>query len=178
MYHNTSTLVALVTAKTKVAPLAVTTIPNFGLCGTTLLCKLLTTVREAFNIPVENTFAWTDSSIVLGWINTSPSKLKIYVANRVSNITSDNFWMCVNTKDNPADVASRGIFPSELINLSLWWSGPQWLSLSTKEWIIRTDLVNNQKLSEMKHHMLTVCISPDDLLDYFSSYNQLLRILA
>ena len=81
IYHDTSTSVALVSAKTKVAPLTTTIIPKLELCGATLLSKLLTTVREAINIPVENTFAWTVSSTVLSRINTSPSKMKIYVAN-------------------------------------------------------------------------------------------------
>ena len=128
MYHDTSTSVALVAVKTKVAPLTTTTIPKLELCGATHLSKLLTTVREALTFLLGILLReQTSPSIVLGWINTSPSKLKIYVANRVSTITSEipaNCWRHVNTMDNPADVASRGISHSELINLSLWWLGP------------------------------------------------------
>ncbi len=31
--------------------------------------------------------------------------------------------------ENPADYASRGLFPSELLDHDLWWNGPAWLKL-------------------------------------------------
>lgn len=31
------------------------------------------------------------------------------------------------SSENPADVASRGIYPSQLEAHSLWWEGPYWL---------------------------------------------------
>jgi len=52
------------------------------------------------------------------------------VGNRVSYIqenTNIEQWHYVNTKENPADLVSRGIFPSELLNNKLWWNGPSWL---------------------------------------------------
>lgn len=36
--------------------------------------------------------------------------------------------------DNPADILSRGTFPRELMGSSLWWNGPEWLSLSRNNW--------------------------------------------
>ena len=36
-------------------------------------------------------------------------------------------WHYVNTKENPADLVSRGIDASELIHNRLWWHGPEWL---------------------------------------------------
>ena len=36
-------------------------------------------------------------------------------------------WNNVNGWENPADCASQGLFPSELLNLALWWDRPRWL---------------------------------------------------
>ncbi|CAH1379137.1 unnamed protein product, partial [Tenebrio molitor] len=34
----------------------------------------------------------------------------------------------ISTKQNPADLVSRGISPRPLENLSVWWNGPSFLS--------------------------------------------------
>ena len=36
---------------------------------------------------------------------------------------------------NPADCASRGLFPSELISHELWWEGPGWLKHPSSQWL-------------------------------------------
>ncbi|XP_055917787.1 uncharacterized protein LOC129950037 [Eupeodes corollae] len=38
-------------------------------------------------------------------------------------------WGHVATHRNPADLASRGVFPSELESLEVWWTGPEYLRL-------------------------------------------------
>lgn len=78
-----------------------------------------------------------DSSPALYWLRKQPDSLKTFVANRVASIqrnTRVECWRYVNTKDNPADMLSRGIKPSELVNNKLWLHGPQWLSLPKSEW--------------------------------------------
>ena len=74
--------------------------------------------------------AWTDSSIVLAWLDGQPREFKQFVANRVSFIlqaTRPQTWKHVPTWDNPADCSSRGMMPQELLNHTLWWKGPSWL---------------------------------------------------
>jgi len=39
------------------------------LCGAYLLSKLLVHVRQTLGIPIENIHAWTDSTIVLNWLD-------------------------------------------------------------------------------------------------------------
>ena len=68
-YQHQPPLLALVTAKTKVAKLQPNTIPRQELCGAVLLTKLLTTVQAALGIPKEHVHAWSDSSIVLAWLD-------------------------------------------------------------------------------------------------------------
>ncbi|GFX70897.1 hypothetical protein TNCV_1688801 [Trichonephila clavipes] len=43
-------------------------------------------------------------------------------------------WRHVPSKENPADIASRGIDPKCLPDCKLWWQGPPWLRLETSSW--------------------------------------------
>jgi len=43
-------------------------------------------------------------------------------------------WNHVQSEDNPADAASRGISSSDLISFNLWWNGPNWLKDSKEKW--------------------------------------------
>ena len=66
------------------------------------------------NIPSSLVFAWTDSTVVLGWLCGKPRRFKTFVGNRVSaimDLVPPKRWRHVSGKQNPADCASRGLFP-------------------------------------------------------------------
>ncbi|XP_055309935.1 uncharacterized protein LOC129573463 [Sitodiplosis mosellana] len=120
----------LLTAKTKVAPVKELTIPRLELCAAELLAKLLNVVRKKCELEYVPYELYSDSTIDLSWIRNCPSKLKIFVATRVQtiqNITAKEQWFYVPTKQSPADIASRGMLASELVNCNLWWHGPQFI---------------------------------------------------
>ena len=120
----------LVISKTRVAPLDGRSIPELELCGAHLLSKILTTTSQALSIPIEDIRAYSDSTIVLAWLDGSPKIEKIYVANRICKISKllpTKAWGYVPSKENPADCASRGVSARELLNHPLWWHGPPWL---------------------------------------------------
>ena len=128
---------SLVTSKTRVAPIKRQTIPRLELCGALLLSQLITHVDSVLNLPNCELFAWTDSMVVLGWIQGDPRRFKPFVANRVTRLlenTKPQAWRHVRSADNPADCASRGLFPSELIQHHLRWNGPAWLTKNPSEW--------------------------------------------
>ena len=63
-------------------------------------------------------YAWTDSTIVLALLKSTPTRLKVYVAHRVQDIISDlpaSRWRHVPTTSNPADYESRGLLPKDLL---------------------------------------------------------------
>lgn len=123
-------IVRLIASKTRVAPKATkTTLPRLELCSSVLVGNLLQKVEDAFKLGPLKQFAWTDSMVILGWIKGEPMRWKTFVANRVAEVQNKtiNEWNYVKSEDNPADCASRGIMPSELINHELWWTGPAWL---------------------------------------------------
>ncbi|XP_071874185.1 uncharacterized protein [Bombus fervidus] len=116
------------TAKSKVVPLKSQTIPSLKLSGALLLTSLTTTVLQALPNNISQIVYWTDSNIVLHWINTSPHTLKTFVANRVTDIqrkTQTSDWRHIPTTDNPADLISRGQLPEDFLatNHLVTWTG-------------------------------------------------------
>ncbi|GFT39889.1 integrase catalytic domain-containing protein [Trichonephila clavipes] len=74
---------------------------------------------------------------VLSWLSGHPRQWKTFVANRTSEIIEvlpTKHWRHVPSKENPADIASRGIDPKCLPDCKLWWQGPPWLRLETSSW--------------------------------------------
>lgn len=73
---------------------------------------------------------WTDSKIVLGWINGNPDRYKKFIASRIRKInklSDKRNWYHVEGINNSADCASRGLLPSQLSAHELWWNGPSFL---------------------------------------------------
>ena len=175
---------SLVMSKTKVATIKRLTIPRLELCGAHLLAQILHHCKEVFSLPLEDVFAWTDSTIVLNWLVGSPRRFKTYVGNRVSSIMqliSPDRWSHVNGLENPADCAARGLFPSELLNFALWWDGPRWLRLNSDEWPKQSNFPPNDPSHEGDEiclHTTVVSRQPVILIDRFSNFTRLIRITA
>lgn len=107
------------------------------------------------------------------------------MANRTSQIqelTAPSIWRYVPTLENPVDCASRGLFPSDLVNHSLWWNGPSFLKDSPDKWpLLPIAPVQDSTQVEVKKQivlLVTVENSIMNLIERFSSLNKILRILS
>jgi hypothetical protein len=95
--------------------------------------KLMDNVRSVLDgLPVRHCYGWLDSMVALYWIN-GRGNYKQFVANRVKLIKEKSYitWKHVGTKENPADIGSRGCQADQLS--TKWLEGPEWLS-NPDEW--------------------------------------------
>lgn len=83
---NGTIKVSLICSKVKVSPLKVLTIPRLELCGALVMVGLVAKVKQTMNFHCDRVRFWTDSTVVLNWIATSPNLLQTFVGNRVSQI--------------------------------------------------------------------------------------------
>ncbi|GFW64446.1 integrase catalytic domain-containing protein [Trichonephila clavipes] len=84
-----------------------------------------------------SSLAYAAAIYFLSWLSGHPRQWKTFVANRTSEIIEvlpTKHWRHVPSKENPADIASRGIDPKCLPDCKLWWQGPPWLRLETSSW--------------------------------------------
>ncbi|XP_055714210.1 uncharacterized protein LOC129808456 [Phlebotomus papatasi] len=165
----------LLTAKSRVAPLKGATIPKLELCAAELGSILLKAVRNALQCEIY--FCWTDATIVLCQIH-APDRRERFAKNRLKIIlenTVSERWNHVPTKENPADIISRGVTAEQLMELKLWWNGPDWLQENSKFW---------PKLPELKTVMIsskTVVTGPgirEYLMKQSNSFSYIRRTLA
>lgn len=170
------------------APAKKQSIPRLELCSALLLARLINYLFSTLTtLQIESSYAWTDSTIALAWINTPTAKLKTFVSNRVAKIqdlTSPIIWKHVPSIHNPADCASRGLTPKEIVDHPLWWTGSLFIRQSIDKWPQETKLsvedLDENRFEEKMITLITTTIQPEVCKLLFASFelSKVLRLTS
>ncbi|CAG2216955.1 unnamed protein product [Mytilus edulis] len=124
MYLSKGHSAALVMAKTRVAPVKKLTLPQLEIMAAVIGVRLTQHLKST--LECTDVTLWSDSQIVLQWLNTS-KPLKRFVSNRIKEInelTEECKWKYCPTNCNPADLLTRGIIAKQFMESVLWKTGP------------------------------------------------------
>ena len=120
----------LLLGKARVVQLKPVTVPRLELSAAVLSVKSSIFLDTELQFENLSHIFWTDSKVVLGYIANDARRFHVFVANRVQQIRNSSDpsqWRYVASADNPADRASRGVSPEELIASKKWFKGPEFL---------------------------------------------------
>ncbi|CAJ0570784.1 unnamed protein product, partial [Mesorhabditis spiculigera] len=120
------------------------TTPKVELLGMYLSAKSARFLVAKLDLAISSVHFHCDNTAVLGWLRNPPTKVGPFVRNRLryihetvslfaaQGLISDFHY--VATKENPADVATRGCTGRELVTDSNWLHGPPSLEQDPQSW--------------------------------------------
>ena len=128
---------AFVSSRARVSPLKPVSIPRLELQAAVMGSRLANTVKQEHDLAINRTVFWSDSMTVLLWIRSDAHHYRPFVAHRIGEIcehTDPDAWRWVPSKDNPADLATRGARVGDLTPDSPWFKGPSFLAQDECDW--------------------------------------------
>ncbi|XP_026684463.1 uncharacterized protein LOC113470313 isoform X3 [Diaphorina citri] len=164
-----SVLTSLICSRSRVSPAKTESIPRLELCALVLLSDVIDFVVNTYNsrYKIENVFCFTDSSVALCWVSSSPHLWNVFVANRVSRVQQK-----VNV-EKIFHINGEGF------------SGPPWLKTNFENWPIKNySSFKSETVPEKKANVVLIGTngpSENYLLDCFNkmvSWNSILKVMV
>ena len=123
--------------KARLVPIKAVTIPCLELTAATVSVRLGEILKKELDETFDIVQYHTDSVTVLCYISNEQKRFHVFIANRVQtirNLSDPSQWKYVDTKENPADDASRGLDAKALSEQQRWLRGPRFLWQPEKDW--------------------------------------------
>ena len=148
VYESGEISSSLLASKSRLTPLnnsTLKTVPRIELCSAKLAVEFSLKLVKELEYKFSSINFWTDSTTVLSYITNDSARFHRFVANKVAfirNFSASSQWFYVQSKNNPADIISRGATPTVLKSSDLWNYGPDYLCNpnfvlpQTSEWVI------------------------------------------
>lgn len=187
---------SFIIGKSRVTPLKQTTIPRLELTAATVAVRTDKMLKSELEIPIDETNVWTGSMAVIRYIRNTSSRFQTFVANRLAVIREGSVpdeWKYINTKRNPADLASRGMSANDILQGNHCITAPEFLSTTEGDWPETpgelSDEINGDD-PEVKKVKVSAVIgssetsldedfdSVDRLINFHSSWYQLKKSIA
>ncbi|XP_051816711.1 uncharacterized protein LOC127537707 [Acanthochromis polyacanthus] len=179
--------VGFVLGKAKLAPQPEPTIPRLELCGAVLAVEMAELILDELDHKPDAVKFYCDSRVVLGYIGNDSKRFFVYVHNRVHRIrqtTSPEQWHYVPSEQNPADLATRSVSASQLMD-TRWFKGPDFLYKPPEPEVHALfELVDPEKDVEVRPQVtaFATCVKTRRLtserFQRFSTWDSLLRAVA
>ena len=134
--------VAFMFGESKVSPRGATSIPRLELNAAVDAAISAQKVSQDMKRKPDAIYYYTDSNVLLGYLNNESTRFARYVSRRIDiilGISVSSQWNYVSTTENPADIASRPHEPISLLTTT-WLQGPSFLN--------RQDVQQNLKSNE------------------------------
>ena len=178
--ENQNVSVSFLFARSKVAPRSATSIPRLELCAAVDATKSTQYIRSELDLIVNSIQYYSDSNVVIGYLNNTTKRFSRYVASRIHVVlthTSAVQWKYISTTKNPADIATRPHTPTELV-ATPWLTGPQFLMddviVSNESYESSVELPEVIKESRVLHCKVEV----NYILNYVTKFSSWLKMCS
>lgn len=175
---------SLITAKAKVAPLTVKSIPRLELQAAAMGSRMASAVVDEHNRKPQSKVFWSDSRTVLTWLKKGARTYLPFVAHRIAAVEEHSTvkeWRWVPTKLNVADDATRAV-PRDFNSTHRWYTGPEFLRRPEEEWPCDEPAIIANTGEEKVHNITEKRRSPlteaTPLPERFSRWERLIRATA